>query len=177
MNKKLNLIASVGLAIGAFFGMAGSIFTSPVLQILLYEISSVGLTAGSILLAVKFLQQKNDFLSSGFLLLAIAEAVMSAGAAAGQVDSQPSFAAGMALYVPAFLLIGFAKGFPVWTRVTIVTAAVPFLIAASIIFSGGQVLSTSAFPGAGYGLLTVTIVGWIIFLIRENKSQLQANSE
>lgn len=156
---------------GALFGMAGSIFTSPVLQILLYEISSVGLIAACALMTIKFLIEKKEFLSAGFLLLAIAEAVMSANAAAGQIDAQPSFAAGMALYVPAFLFIGFAKGFPAWTRVTIVAAAVPFLIAAFIIFSGGQVLSTSALPGAGYGLLTVTIVGWIIFLIRENKSQ------
>jgi hypothetical protein len=167
----------VGLAMGALFGVAGSFFTSPVLQIILYEISTVGLTAASALLCIKFLRQKNDLLASGFLLLAIAEAVMSAGATAGQVDGQPSFAAGMALYVPAFLIIGFTNGFPVWTRFTIVAAVIPFLIAASIIFSGGLVLSTSAFPGAGYGFLTLTIIGWVIFLIRENKNHLTANQE
>ncbi len=169
MNIKLNIIASSGLACGSVFGIAGSIFTSPVIQVSLYEISSVGLTAGCILLFVKFLQQKNEFLSSGFLLLAIAEAVMTAGAAAGQIDSQPSFAAGMALYVPAFLFIGIAKGFPVWTRFTIIAAAVPFLIAASKIFLGGQVLSTSPLTGAGYGLLTISIIGWIFILLRETK--------
>lgn len=170
MNNKLNIIASVGLACGAVFGIAGSIFTSPVLQISLYEISSVGLTAGCILLFVKFLQLKNEFLSSGFLLLAIAEAVMSGGNAMDQISAQPAFSAGMALYVPAFLFIGFAKGFPLWTRFTIVAASVPFLIAASKIFLGGQVLSTSPLPGAGYGLFTLSIIGWVIYLLREKNN-------
>ena len=169
MNKKLNIIASAGLITGALFGLAGSIFTSPQLQILLYEISSVGLIAACALLAIKFLNLKMEFIASGFLLLAIAEAVMSGGTAFGQISGQPSFGAGMALYVPAFLLIGFSKGFPLWTRITIIASAIPFLISASIIFSGGQVLSTSPLPSAGYTLFTLAIAGWVIFLLRQNK--------
>ena len=168
MNKKINVIASVGLLAGALFGIAGSIVTSPVKQIIMYEISSVGLTAACVLLAIKFLKEESDLIASGFLLLAIAEAVMSGGNSLGQIGGQPSFAAGMALYVPAFLFIGFSKGFPLWTRFTIIAAAIPFLISASKIFSGGQVLSTSPLPGAGYGLFTITIIGWVIFLLRQN---------
>ena len=173
MKSKLNSIAASGLLAGALFGIAGSIFTSPVMQIVMYEISSVGLVAACVLLAIKFLNEKADFIATGFLLLAIAEAVMSGGNASGQIAGQPSFAAGMALYVPAFLFIGLSKGFPLWTRITIITASVPFLIAASIIFSGGQVLSTSPLPGAGYGLLSITIIGWVIFLLQQRKKQLK----
>jgi hypothetical protein len=162
-----NIIASIGLAIGAIFGIAGSIFTAPVSQIVLYEISSIGLTAACALLAVKFIRAGKDFVATGFLLLAIAEAVMTAGAALGQLGAQPSFGAGMALYVPAFLFISIPTTFPIWARFTGLAASVPFGIAAATIFSGGEVLSTSALPGAGYGLLVASIIGWILTLLRK----------
>ena len=170
MKSNLNRIASAGLLAGALFGIAGSIFTSPVAQIILYEISSVGLIAGCALLTIKFIIKKNEFIASGFLILAIAEAVMSGGTASGQIAGQPSFAAGMALYVPGFIMIGFSKGFQLWSRITIIAASIPFLIAASIIFSGGQVLSTSPLPGAGYTLFSITIIGWVIFLFRQSNN-------
>ena len=171
MKSNLNRIASAGLLAGALFGILGSIFTSPVMQMVMYEISSVGLTAACVLLSIKFLNEKNEFIATGFLLLAIAEAVMSGGNASGQIEGQATFGAGMALYVPAFLFIGLSKGFPMWSRITIIAASIPFLIAASIIFSGGQVLSTSPLPGAGYGLLSITIIGWVTFLFRQSNSK------
>lgn len=167
MNTKLNNLASIGLALGAIFGTSGSIFTEPIMQIVQYQISSIGLTVACALLTMKFLREEKDFIAAGFLLFAIGEAVMTAGAASGQVGGQPSFAAGMALYVPAFLLISIPKRFPLWARITGISATIPFLIAASKIFLGGQVLSTSPIPGVGYGLLVVTIIGWILTLLRE----------
>lgn len=167
MNRNINLLAAIGLAIGAGFGMSGSFVSDPVTQIVLYEISSVGLTAACVLLGIKFLRDQQDIIAAGFLLFAIAEAVMTAGAALGQVGGQPSFGAGMALYVPSFLLISIPKGFQLWNRITGIAAAIPFAIGASKIFLGELVPSTSALPGAGYGLLTITIIGWIITLLRE----------
>ena len=155
----MNRLASIGLAIGAGLGMAGSMVSDPVLQIVLYEISTVGLTAACALLAVKFLREESDFVATGFLLFAIGEGVMSAGTASGQTGGQAAFAAGLALYVPSLLLISLPKKFPLWCRITGVAATTPFTIASSKIFPGEQVLSTSALPGAGYGLLTVTIIG------------------
>ncbi len=167
MNRTANILASIGLAIGALFGVSGSIFTQPIAQIALYQISSVALTAACALLTLKYLRDNKDYIATGFLLFAIAEAVMTAGAALGQVGGQPSFAAGMALYVPAFLFISIPRGFPLWSRLTGIAATIPFCIAASKIYLGGQALSTSVFPGAGYGLLTITIIGWILTLLRE----------
>ena len=169
MNRTSNTLASIGLAVGAVFGISGSIFTEPTLQIALYQISSVALTAACALLTVKFLRDGKDYAATGFLLFAIGEAVMSAGTALGQVGAQPAFAAGMALYVPAFLFISLPREFPTWCRFTGVAATIPFSIAASKIYLGGQALSTSAFPGAGYGLLTLTIIGWILTLLREDR--------
>ncbi|NQW29073.1 MAG: hypothetical protein HQ472_00985 [Ignavibacteria bacterium] len=60
-----------------------------------------------------------------------------------------------------------ATGFPIFVRITGILAAIPFALAAAEIFMGTEVLSTSPLPGAGYGLLTITIVGWIWTLARE----------
>jgi hypothetical protein len=76
----------------------------------------------------------------------------------------------MALYGPAFLFIALPTGFPIWNRITCVAAAVPFAIAAVMIFLGQQVPPTSALPGAGYGLFVLTIIGWIWTLLKENRT-------
>lgn len=162
-----NLIAVIGLAIGALFGVVGGFFSNPTIQIGIYEISSIGLTAACVLLAVKYMREKEDYLATGFLLLAIAEAVMTAGASAGAQMGQASFGAGMALYVPSFLFISLPKKYPIWTRLPGLLATIPFTLAATQIFMGEEVLSTSTLPGVGYGLLTLTIIGWIIALLRE----------
>jgi hypothetical protein len=98
MNQKPNNLASLGLALGAIFGTSGSIFTEPVLQIVQYQISSIGLTVACVLLTMKFLREGKDFIAAGFLVFAIGEAVMTSGAASGPVGGQASFGAGMALY-------------------------------------------------------------------------------
>ena len=177
MNRTTNFLASIGLAVGAIFGVSGSVITEPTLQIALYEISSIGLLVACVLLAIKFIRQKNDFIGTGFLLFAIGEAVMSAGVALGQMEGQASFGAGMALYVPALLFISIPKGFPLWTRITGVAASIPFTIAASTIFLGGQALSSSPVVGAGYGLLVLTNIGWILTLIKEKEVESQSSQK
>ena len=52
-------------------------------------------------------------MAAGFLLLAIAEAVMSGGNAAGQIEGQAAFGAGLALYLPALWLISSGRNFPI----------------------------------------------------------------
>ena len=160
-------ISVSGLAIGAVFGVLGSVFAShPLLQTGLYEISSVALVAAMVFLAIKFLRDDSDYLAAGFLVFAIGEAIMTVGMPLGQVGGQPSFGAGMAMYVPGLLFISIPKKFPLLVRLTGIAAAIPFGIAATKIFLGEQVLSTEPLPGAGYGLLTVTIIGWIWVLLR-----------
>lgn len=172
MKRTNNIFASVGLLVGAIFGALGSIFVNPVeLQIILYEISSIGLTAASVLLAIKFIRENNDLLATGFLIFAIGEAIMTVGMSSGPVGGQPSFGAGMALYVPGLLFISIPKGFPIWTRITGMAATIPFTIAAVRIFLGDEVLSTSAMPGIGYGLLILTIIGWVFTLVKEKPNQ------
>jgi len=168
MNKSnLKLIGVVGLALGAIFGASGSMIGGPVAQILLYQISSLGLTVGCLTLGILFLRKNEDILCIGFLTLAIAEAVMSGGTANGQIGGQASFGAGMALYAPALWLISSVSKWPLAPRITGLAASIPFIIAATKIFMGEQVLSTSVLPSIAYPLLVLTIIGWIWSLIKE----------
>ncbi|MBI4417905.1 MAG: hypothetical protein HY563_03945 [Ignavibacteriales bacterium] len=154
-------LPATGLAIGALFGVAGS-FVTGTTQGILWEISSLGLIIGAILLAGRSGRNGEDEVAAGFVLLAIAEAVMSGGTAAGLSGSQAAFAAGTALYVPALLFIGGPKSYPVWVRLAGILAAIPFAITAFRIYAGGEVLPGSELPSAGYGLLTIAMIGWIL---------------
>ena len=177
MNRTQNQLAAAGLAIGAIFGLSGSFLTKdPTTQIALYEISSVGLLVASALLTLKFFREGKDLLAAGFLIFALGEAIMSSGAGMGEELAQASFGAGMATYVPAFLLLGLSKGFPLLPRITIILAAVPFLIAAVTIFSGGQALSSSPVVGGAYGLLVLSIIGWCTYLLRESSDEQQVET-
>ncbi len=167
MNRNVNLVAIIGLAIGAIFGLSGSFVTDPIVTIVLYEISSVGLIVSLTILALKFLKEDRLLLATGFLLFSIGEAIMSGGTAAGELGGQAAFGGGMALYGPALLLISIPKKFPIWGRMTGLAACIPFGLVASKIFLGEVVLSSSALPGAGYGLLTLTIISWIWTLAKE----------
>lgn len=168
MNQSnLKLIGIAGLAMGAIFGASGSLVAGPVAQILLYQISSLGLTVGCLTLGVLFLRKNEDILCIGFLTLAIAEAVMSGGTANGEIGGQASFGAGMALYVPALWLVSSAGKLPLIPRISGLAASIPFAIAATKIFMGIQVLSSAALPGIGYGLLVLTIIGWIWSIMKE----------
>ncbi|PHN02251.1 hypothetical protein [Flavilitoribacter nigricans] len=170
MDRTKYIIAAIGLVTGVVFGLSGSIVQDPVLTNVLYEVSSVGLTVACVVLALNFYRKEEDLVATGFLLFAIAEAVMSAGNAAGVVEGQPSFGAGMALYVPALLLISIPKTFALWNRISGIAAAIPFTIAAGIIFTGGIALPSSGLVGGAYGLLSLTIVGWVIGLSGKKSS-------
>lgn len=170
MNRVETVLVALGLGMGVVFGMGGSMAAhSPILQSGLYEISSVGLVVSTTLLAIKFMGSKRDLLATGFLIFAIGEAIMTVGIPMSLVDGQPSFGAGMALYLPALCLISIPKYFPLWVRLAGMATVIPFAIAATKIFIGQEALSTSTFPGLGYGLLSLTIIGWILTFLKRYK--------
>ena len=166
MKRNSNLLVAIGLGMGVVFGLLGSILTHPQVKFGFYEISSVGLTVGCVLLGIRYLHENRDWLSAGFFLFGIGEAVMSSGNALGDVGGQAAFGAGIALYVPAFLLISLPGHFPKLVRILGMLASIPFLIGSVYIFMGEAVYSSSPIMGAGYGLLSLTIIGWIVHLLR-----------
>ena len=170
--RKLNIVAAVGLAFGAVFGLAGTVVTQPHLQATLWAIDSVGLVIAAALLTVKFLRKGCDCAAAGFLVFAIGESVMLSGTAAGLVGSVPAFAAGTALWAAALLLISIPKEFAGWVRLVGIATAILFATNAARIYWGEQLLPTSSpLPFFAYPFLVITFIGWIWALLSENNSR------
>ncbi len=163
-----NIVAAFGLALGAVFGMAGTFVVQPNLQALLWAIDGIGLVMAAALLALKYFRSGHDLVAAGFLVFAIAEAVILSGTPAGLAASVPSFGAGTALWATGLLLISIPRQFALPVRVLGLASAILFAITAARIFWGEQLLPTSTpLPFYAYPFLVLTFVGWIWSLLRE----------
>jgi hypothetical protein len=171
MTSPLNILAVLGLALGAVFGMAGTMTDRPNLQAILWAIDSAGLVMAAALLAVKYSRLRRDIVAAGFLVFALGEAVLLSGTAAGPAASVPAFGAGTALWATALVMISAPKEFPIWVRGVGLAAALLFAVTAARIFCGEPLLPTaSPLPSFAYPLLVLTFVGWISVLVREKTS-------
>jgi hypothetical protein len=165
--RTLNRIAAAGLLVGAAFGLAGTLVTSPELQASLWAIDSVGLVVGTSLLTLKYLRAGLEVVASGFLVFAIGEGLVLSGTAAGPRGSVPAFAAGIALWSAALALISAPPHFQGWLRLLGGVAACLFAITAGRIYAGEVLLPTSSpLPFFAYPFLVVTLLGWAWNLIR-----------
>lgn len=170
-NRIISILIITGFALGVIFGIGGSSVKDLVLQSIFYEISSLGIIVAAVLLAGRLFRKGEDLVSAGFMVFALGEIVMNVGVApAASEVAMGSFGAGMALYVPAFLMISLPKFWPLLVRITGVLCTIPFAIAAVKIFLGQNVPSTSLFPSAGYAFLSLTMIG-IIFTMIKRKNQ------
>jgi hypothetical protein len=164
----VNIVAAVGLAVGAAFGMAGTFVAQANVQALLWGIDATALVMAAALLTVKYFRAGHDLLAAGFLVFAIGEAVLMSGTAAGPAGSVPAFAAGTALWALALALIGAARHFALLVRLAGFAAAILFAIVAARIFAGAPLEPTSApLPFFAYPVLVLTFIGWIWELWRE----------
>jgi hypothetical protein len=165
----INIVAALGLALGAVFGMAGTFVAQPNLQALLWAIDGAGLVMAAALLALKYSRMGHDVVAAGFLVFAVAEAVLMSGTAAGPAASVPAFAAGTALWAVALLLISLTTQFALFVRLLGLVSAILFASIAARIFWGEQLLPTSVpLPFYAYPFLVMTFMGWIWSLLREN---------
>ena len=165
--RRLDLVAAVGLGIGAVFGLAGSLVAQASLRQAFWAIDGVALVVAAALLTVRFLRRGNDCVAAGFLVFAIGESLLVSGTAAGLAGSVPSFGGGVALWAAALLLTSIPREFATWVRLVGIAAALLFFIVAARIFWGEPLLPTSSpLPFFGYPFLVVTLAGWMWDLIR-----------
>jgi hypothetical protein len=168
-NKNLNVIASVGLALGAVFGLAGTFVGQANLRNIAWEIDGLGLIMATSLLAIKFFRKGCDAIAAGFLVFAIGESVMLSGQAAGLAGSAPAFAAGTALWATAILMISIPEEFSLWVRLVGFVASVLFYVTATEIFWGQSLTPLSSpLPFFAYPFLVITFTGWIWTLMKES---------
>ncbi|HEX4039655.1 MAG TPA: hypothetical protein VHX37_16480 [Acidobacteriaceae bacterium] len=167
MKNRLNVVASLGLAAGGIFGLAGTFVSSRPLQAAFWAFDGTAVVIAAALLSLKFLRKENDWVAAGFLIYAIGEAIMLPGTATSLTDSVPSFAAGIALWSAGLVLVSAPRGFALWARITGIIAAVLFAITSAKMFWGQPLLPTSApLPSLGYPFLVLTFIGWIWTLLR-----------
>ena len=149
-----------GLAVGAVLGFSGNFVTPGPVQDVMYAVSAVGLIFGAVLLVVEHLTAGRLLPAAGFAMLALGEArLLNPTHAPG---GESSFAAGVMLYAPGLVLIALSPWAPRWARVTGAVAAACFAAYSLAYFAGMSVDSSGPLAGAGYALLTLTIVGWIL---------------
>lgn len=169
--RALDIVAAIGLALGAVFGLAGTLVESAPIRQAFWAIDGVGLVVASALLTVRFLRRGSDCVAAGFLVFGIAESLVYSGTAAGLQASVPSFGAGVALWAAALVLTSIPREFAAWVRVVGVLAAMLFAVVAARIFWGEQLLPTSTpLPFFAYPFLVVTFVGWIWALVSDGAS-------
>ena len=165
--KSLDLVATIGLGVGAVLGLAGTIVSEAPLRQIFWAIDGVALIVASALLTMRFLRRGNDCVAAGFLVFALGESLLVSGTAAGLAGSVPSFGGGVALWAAALLLISIPQVFATWVRLVGVIAAAMFAAVATRIFWGEQLLPTSTpLPFFAYPFLVLTFVGWMVALVR-----------
>jgi hypothetical protein len=168
-DRNLNLVAALGLAVGAVLGMAGTMVHQASLRGLFWGIDGAALVVATSLLTLKYYKKGCIFVAAGFLVYTIGEALILPCSATSLAASVPFFGAGAALWALGLLLISIPAEFLLWARLTGIAAFVLFLLVALRIFHGEQILATSSpLPFYAYPLLVLTFLGWIWTLLREN---------
>lgn len=168
-NKKLNVITSIGLALGGAFGMAGTFVGQANFRNISWAIDGLGLIVATSLLTIKYFRKGCDFIAAGFLVFAIGESVMLAGTASGLAASAPSFAAGTSMWATAILVVSIPAEFSLWVRLIGFIASALFYVTATKIFWGAPITPLSSpLPFFAYPFLVLTFVGWIVMLLTEN---------
>ena len=167
MRTTLDTTASLGLAIGGAFGLAGTFVASTPLRETLWAIDGVALVVATALLTMKYQRLGNDCVAAGFLTFLAGESLLLAGNAAGLEASVPSYVGGISLWAAALILIGAANTFALWMRLTGLIAAILFVVTVAMVLWGAPLLPTSApLPAAGYPFLVLTFAGWIWTLLK-----------
>ena len=167
---KTNVIIS-GLIIGVVVGLVGNFLPEGAPLKVAWAVSGLGLIVAYLLLAARYARTSRDEVAVGFALMAIGEAVLFSGLAYGVQGSQTAFAGGASIFFVALLLINLPDTLAIWTRAAGVIAGLLFAVAALQIYAGQPVLANSSpLVGSAYGLLSVAIIGWIIAVLRGERT-------
>lgn len=171
MDRTLAVVVVAGLTVGWLLGMAGT-FMEPgsTARGASWVISSIGLVAGTGLLTVWFVRSDLLLMAGGCLVFTAGEVVIHAQGP----ESVDAFAAASYAYVVSLLLTAASPWPPVWARVASAGSATAFAIHAGTYLGGNTLGPDSAPAGVGYGLLTLTLIGWSWRLLRTDPSAAKA---
>lgn len=163
-----------GLVVGAVLGFGGNFLEQGATQNVFYALSAAGLIVASVLFVLEHASSGHRLAAAGFAVLALGETrVLNPADVPG---GEASFAAGVLLYAAGLLMIAASTWAPPWARVTGAMAAVPFAAHSLVYLGGAEIDSTDPLAGIGYALLTITVVGWILEVLRSEQPSSSAVS-
>ena len=165
-SARQRILIAAGFVVGAVLGMGGNFLPVGPPQNVAWGISALGLILGSALFAARFARQGHDIVAVGFALLALAEGVVVSAGTPADPGAHATFAGATALYALALLVASLPAALPALVRIVGALAAVPFGAHALLWWLGTAPPSSGPFAGVGYMLLTITVVGWIITVVR-----------
>ena len=166
-DQRLNVLASVGLAVGGVLGMAGTFAPSASLRGLAWGIDGLGLVMAGALLTLVFYRKDDDLVASGFLVFTVGESIILSGAAMDLSASVPSFGAGSGMWAVALALISIPPAFPLIVRLLGLGTSILFAATALQIFAGVQLHPiASPLPFFAYPFFVATFFGWIWTLLK-----------
>ena len=160
-DRPLRSIAALALVIGALLGIAGTFAPSAPMRAIAWGIDGTALVVAAALLSVRYFRRGNDLAAAGFLVFVAAETLIVSGSAMDLVASAPQFAAGVALWSAALVLVGASGVMPRWISAVGFVAALLFALVAVQIFSGSALTPLSQpLPFFAYPFLAASLLGW-----------------
>jgi hypothetical protein len=160
-DRPLRSIAALALVIGALLGIAGTFAPSAPMRAIAWGIDGTALVVAAALLSVRYFRRGNDLAAAGFLVFVAAETLIVSGSAMDLVASAPQFAAGVALWSAALVLVGASGVMPRWVSAVGFVAALLFALVAVQIFSGSALTPLSQpLPFFAYPFLAASLLGW-----------------
>ena len=168
-DRALRLLASIGLAIGGVFGLAGTFAPNASLRGLAWGIDGLALVMAAALLTIVFYRKDEPLVAAGFLVFTVGEGLILSGAAQDLIASVPSFGAGTGLWALALFMISIPSVFSRPARILGVLAGILLATTAAQILAGVQLTPlASPLPFYAYPVLVATMAGWIWTLMRSN---------
>jgi hypothetical protein len=147
--------------IGAVLGIAGTFVPSAALRGIAWGVDGTALVVATALLAVHHFRRGNDTVAAGFLVFAMGEALILAGAAMDLRASTPVFGAGAALWAASLALVSAPGVMPLYARGVGLAGSALFTVVALRIFAGHELTPLSRpLPFFAYPFLAATLVGW-----------------
>jgi len=160
-DRPLRSIAALALVIGALLGIAGTFAPSAPMRAIAWGLDGTALVVAAALLTVRYFRRGNDLAAAGFLVFVAAETLIVSGSAMDLVQSAPQFAAGVALWSAALVLVGASGVMPRWVSAVGFVAALLFALVAVQIFSGSALTPLSQpLPFFAYPFLAASLLGW-----------------
>ena len=174
--RRLDIVATIGLGVGAILGLAGTLVESDSVRQACWGLDGVALVVATAILSVRYLRRGDDCVAAGFLVFAMGESLLVSGTAAGLGDSVPSFGGGVALWAAALLMTSIPRTFAGWVRAAGLVAAALFAVVAARIFWGEPLLPTaSPLPFFGYPFVVLTFAGWAWTLLTDESADGEAS--